>query len=359
MNKGSTLLLRKLSIQGFRAIDNLEINFPPPLMTHDPEITVIGSKNGIGKTTILEACSWLIMASVYNKTLNLQDLYERFEYPIDLSDLYIRGGYQEAHVTGEFEADGKAITVGITFNQSDIELHGEYDLIKKWFYARHGDKSLTRRALLERFIYSITGVNANPLVMSPFLYFHGYRKVQEGSIDLIALIDEESPAYRSYNPRKPKNSISTFKSEILRAMMASAKLIENLNNDESEETLKVLNQLLRTFAGGEIKGLRPTLHSTFEFRIMIHSTGETCSFDGLSSGQKEIISTLFLIWKHTKDTQGIVLIDEPELHLNAEWHRSFINQLFLLCPHNQYIIATHSEDVFASVDEDRRLLIAK
>ncbi len=357
MNNNSTLMLRKLTIEGFRAIDKLEINFPPPLMLNDPEIVVIGSKNGVGKTTILEACSWLIMASIYNKSVNLQELYEKFEYPIDVRDLYIRGGYKEAAIFGEFEADGELIVAGITFNRSRLEVHGDFKRIKEWFYAGRDEKNLTRKSLLERFIYSVTGVYSDPLIMSPLLYFHGYRKVQEGSVDLDSLMNEESMVYRNF--KKPRSTYSSFKSEILRAMMGNANLIVNFKHEESEETLWVINQLLRTFAGGEIMGLRPTVRNTFEFRISIGNTGETCSFDGLSSGQKEIISTLFLIWKYTKNTRGIVLIDEPELHLNAEWHKSFINQLFKLCPHNQYIIATHSEDVFASVDADRRLLIAK
>ena len=81
------------------------------------------------------------------------------------------------------------------------------------------------------------------------------------------------------------------------------------------------------------------------------------TFDGLSSGQKEIISTLFLIWYHTKDKPSVVFIDEPELHLNAQWHRSLVNRLMKLAPNNQYIMATHSEDIMDSVEEDRRILL--
>jgi predicted ATP-dependent endonuclease of OLD family len=52
-----------------------------------------------------------------------------------------------------------------------------------------------------------------------------------------------------------------------------------------------------------------------------------------------------------------VLIDEPELYLNAEWHWSLIRNMCQLAPDNQYIIATHSQDVFEAVDEDRRILL--
>ncbi|NQU64387.1 MAG: AAA family ATPase, partial [SAR324 cluster bacterium] len=65
----------------------------------------------------------------------------------------------------------------------------------------------------------------------------------------------------------------------------------------------------------------------------------------------------FLIWHHTQKSPCVVLIDEPELHLNSQWHRGFVKKLINLAPHNQYIIATHSEDIMDSVDEDRRILL--
>jgi predicted ATP-binding protein involved in virulence len=70
-----------------------------------------------------------------------------------------------------------------------------------------------------------------------------------------------------------------------------------------------------------------------------------------------MIATLFLIWRNTAEQPGIVLIDEPELHLNAEWHGDFVEQLRKLAPRNQYILATHSEEIFRSVDESRRALL--
>jgi predicted ATP-binding protein involved in virulence len=85
--------------------------------------------------------------------------------------------------------------------------------------------------------------------------------------------------------------------------------------------------------------------------------GASFAFDGLSSGQKEIISTLFLIWRHSQEEPCIVMMDEPELHLNAEWHADFVERLQEYGPRNQYILATHSEQIFGSVDEDRRALL--
>ena len=64
-----------------------------------------------------------------------------------------------------------------------------------------------------------------------------------------------------------------------------------------------------------------------------------------------------MIWENTRNKPSIVLIDEPELHLNTQWHRTFIGDLLTYAPCNQYIIATHSEQIMDSVDYDSRMML--
>ena len=94
-----------------------------------------------------------------------------------------------------------------------------------------------------------------------------------------------------------------------------------------------------------------------DIRIELAGRPVSFTFNGLSSGQIEIISTLFLIWLVTRNAPSVVLIDEPELHLNAEWHGSFVSSLVELAPDNQYILATHSEDVMSSVSRECRIIL--
>jgi predicted ATPase len=111
------------------------------------------------------------------------------------------------------------------------------------------------------------------------------------------------------------------------------------------------------YCGGSIENLRLLPDNTVDIRIKPVNGESSFSFNGLSSGQKEMIATLFLIWKNTHKQPSIVLIDEPELHLNAEWHGEFVEQLRSLAPYNQYILATHSEEIFRSVDESYRAIL--
>lgn len=49
--------LHRIEIRNYKALDALDLDFPAPLMTGDPDITVVGSANGVGKTSLLECCA--------------------------------------------------------------------------------------------------------------------------------------------------------------------------------------------------------------------------------------------------------------------------------------------------------------
>ena len=52
--KRPSLALRRLEIHNFKAIDHVELEFPAPRFEDEPDIWVLGSKNGLGKTSILQ-----------------------------------------------------------------------------------------------------------------------------------------------------------------------------------------------------------------------------------------------------------------------------------------------------------------
>ncbi len=57
-----------MNIENYKKLDHLEIDFPRPLMEGDLDIIVLGSKNGGGKTSVLECCSLLMLVGATGKT---------------------------------------------------------------------------------------------------------------------------------------------------------------------------------------------------------------------------------------------------------------------------------------------------
>jgi predicted ATP-dependent endonuclease of OLD family len=362
INKGHTqsdkqpksIKIRNLKIRNFKGLDDIELDFPVPQLKGDPDIIVMGSRNGLGKTSVLESCALLFLAASQDKiSLN------RFLSPgisINIPDLLIRGGEEDANISGDFFVGDQKFSVNLQISRTgNFKTNTDTSAFKQILDKKYFQLFYTHENI-ERFFYRLMGLSPEPILLPYFIYFHSYRKIQEGGLELGTIVEDKSD--RSHNRFRTEFPISTFKLEILRSLMSRGGLFENIDDTESVKVLETLNGLMKQYASGTIEKLRPSADNTIEFRITPTNGSASFTFDGLSSGQKEIISTLFLIWKYTARYPGIVLIDEPELHLNAEWHRRFVHNLYQLAPHNQYIIATHSEDIFDSVDADRRMLLS-
>ena len=363
INRSKSLRLQKLEVINFKGIDQLSLTLPPPRMKSDPDIFVMGSRNGLGKTSILEACTLLFLmgySDVYHRYIRI---YNNSYHSVDFADIFIKSGTEKAIITGVFVSNNEDITVQLTLSKGGkVVLTGD---VKPFRAAVQPKKFIHPSEASEKLIMFLAGVSMEPVMFQPCLYFHSFRKVQEGHPELGMMLESDSFKGKIIDPSSSQSHsgkerhISTFKLQILRAMMGKASLFETMDEENSEEILAKLNSLVERYAGGTIEKLRPTPNNTIDFRITPKAGGNSITFDALSSGQKEMISTLFLIWKYSMNQPSIVLVDEPELHLNAEWHRDFVQQVFKLAPNNQYIIATHSEDIFRSVDADRRILLER
>jgi predicted ATPase len=351
--------LKSLTIENYKSIDNLKVHFELPKLSTDPYVTVIGSKNGLGKTSILECCALLFLSLTNREEItdwwSVRDFMRYADVYIDPLQLMIKAGRKVAKVSGTFSISGEEFSVSLSCGPDRISVE-PFDRVRELRTLFQHSKRIEHREQRVELFLSLLGITGEPMIFPPFLYFNSYRKIQEGSPELGMMMGERHHWRRRYEPEL-FSPISAFKIEIIRALMGRQGLFESVDEAEAESVVQQLNALIADFAQGHLAKLRDFEERAVELRVQPNDSESSYPFDGLSSGQKEIISTLFLIWKYTRQQPGIVLIDEPELHLNAEWHRIFIRKLAKLQPMNQYIIATHSEYVFDSVDERNRILL--
>jgi predicted ATP-binding protein involved in virulence len=111
------------------------------------------------------------------------------------------------------------------------------------------------------------------------------------------------------------------------------------------------------------------LNSDFSFsrvmassnEIMVNTPSGEIYYEYLSSGFKSCLSILFGIIKdiefrfrnpgiNADDFDGIVLVDELELHLHPEWQSKIAKILTKVFPHVQFITATHSPHIIQSAN---------
>lgn len=95
--------------------------------------------------------------------------------------------------------------------------------------------------------------------------------------------------------------------------------------------------------------------------IMINTPQGEIYFEFLSSGYKSILYLLFSIIKEiefrfkehqlkAEDFDGIILIDEVEVHLHPEWQERIINVLCDTFKNAQFIVTTHSPHVIQAAE---------
>jgi len=79
-------------------------------------------------------------------------------------------------------------------------------------------------------------------------------------------------------------------------------------------------------------------------RIEYYENGELLPIDALSSGEREVFTTVFDLMLH-EPSDSIVFFDEPEMHLHPELSFRLLRALENIGERNQFIFCTHSPDI--------------
>lgn len=129
---------------------------------------------------------------------------------------------------------------------------------------------------------------------------------------------------------------------------------DKLAQRQKEWSIKAFNQLLpegNSFDSIDTDG-----------RIWFNVNGEKVSTVALSDGFRSVLALSGdLVWRlinafpeseNPLDEQGVVLIDELDIHLHPTWQRTIAGLLRKTFPNIQFIMATHSPLVAAGAGED-------
>lgn len=101
--------------------------------------------------------------------------------------------------------------------------------------------------------------------------------------------------------------------------------------------------------------------------LVIDKDGQKFKFSQLSSGETTILSLVVDIARRLTianpdiydklSSEGIVLIDEIDLHLHPQWQRKFLPALVHTFPSIQFIVTTHSPQVLSHISRDSVFLL--
>lgn len=337
-----------IHVRNYKGIDSLKLEFSKPVYSWGHDINALGSRNGVGKTSVLECCALVLTALQKNfyidDSLNSENLYS--SYIVDVGDYLIGYGKRSCSITGYLTISKKKVCVKITINSLG------HPNVKITGLPRQKRTTTNFIGLVEK----VSGFLPSPIIENNFIFFHGYRKTTEGGVDPEVLTTSEK--YAGLQRRKLKIA-NPFKSLILRSILFEQNVLEGEDNSGMYQNSKAtLNKLISKYVNSRI-GKLTFNDQDGKIGIRVQRDNYTFNIDALSSGEKEVVSMMFLTGFFTKSTPSIVLIDEPELHLNTNWHKIFIQDMISSFPSNQYIIATHSSHVLNAIPDEQIHILLK
>lgn len=326
--------LEKLSLNNFRAIDKADIEF-------GGKSTVVFGINGTGKSSVLRSVN-LIFANIINQVVNRKELKQN--YAIQLEDIMF--GKKETNIKAVIDFDGEMFS----YSRSMVRSTGK---------KTHDKKSLDEIADIfhEKYISDekqkdipiFVNYGTNRLVLDiplrirthhTFDIYSAFEKAIENKIDFRTFFEWYRNQEDFENERKIEIGDLSYKDV---SLMAVRKAI-----------LAMLD---------ECSNLRVVRKPRLEMKI--DKANMSLNVSQMSDGEKctmalfgDLARRLTLANPDKKDPllgEGIVLIDEVELHMHPSWQRKVLSVLRETFPNIQFIITTHSPIVLSEVDENYNL----
>ena len=291
--------IRDLNINGIGGISSISINF-------DQQMNIICGPNGIGKTTILECIAHLFAQSrtnVLKKNVNFQ--------------------------TG-------------TINASLIE----------------SDQVLNKRLTIDHFIPTEGSfIDGLTRLSKKLITIKVNRNFSYQQIDAIARDTVYETHHLSEQVKFGADSQAVKNWFIHRHLYSghenSLNLEQIYNYNLAKRSFSVLND---QFNFSRVKG------DTND--IMLQTPNGEIYYEYLSSGFKSSISIIIGIIKEIEfrfkepsinadSFNGVILIDELELHLHPEWQAKIVDALLNIFPHAQFIVSTHSPHILQNAQANQ------
>lgn len=318
------LKLRRIVLERFRGIESLELDFLDPRGNPSP-VTVLGGPNGSGKTCVLEAC---VMA-LGRFDLVRRDWFRRTGFKIKPTLRELQEQYSGASIRAELEEEGQV---------RGRSIRGE-DLAAK-LMPGPGVPRRQRRAT----------------------YFSSWRDprlVGKVSIDL------EPPADRR---ERQEDRLAQVKRYLVNTKAYSSMVSSSSAGSEEPSPGPGLYDALIQRLNDAWAQFRPNRREYFAadpagggpgggFDVFLQDgAGRKVPLDWLSSGELQVFT--FIGWMLISElTPHVFCIDEPELHLDPQWHPLAMRAFQAIAPQSQFIVTTHSPGLYQSVYSFQRKLL--
>ncbi len=340
--------IRDINIHDFRCFDEKKISF----INSDDKIknfTAIIGNNGVGKTTILEAIAKAFVPVL--RTINPNVAGDFF----DIKNSDIKNGKL-----------GTAIEISITLNNKNYEWHNQRKLASGANITGVSEIK-SQKQIRETLAYILNDEQGNSSI--PVVLYYSINRM------LISLPKRTSSKNKKIKTGKPFEALDnafSIKNDYRRFFewFKSEEDIELRNLRKNPQHISKQLKLVREVVSLMLNGYFDLRTEIQPVRMLI-TDGQGNDFDvtQLSGGYKAIFSLVTdiasrLALANPKSanpllSEGIILIDEIDLHLHPKWQKTIVNDLKRTFPNCQFIVTTHSPFIIQSLDANEIINLEK
>jgi ABC-type lipoprotein export system ATPase subunit len=346
--------IRRIALKNIRSLGDFDRSFEDQWTGRTPEALLLLGPNGSGKTTLLEAMSllWQVLGEMLENayqtpTLALGSLRE-FDRPGAFMGMQIQGLEQEPLWIAIGDEDSLSPFAERTVGSHRMYLLGSGQGHKPTFtrYIRPKQRVYSGDSIggqwLDSWKERFTANRLGKCVDLPNLLF------LPGEDRTLPKVEEPGPAqpepkeyqwFRRYSPiDRRKGSIENYLFNL-----------RVLDDGRYDRIVHEVNQFL-----GD-KRLDRFDERTMELMVATEG-GARHPVHLLSAGEKQVLLTLAYITRWL-EPGGIVLIDEPDLHLHVSLTRSFTSHLrrMIADKGGQLIVASHEPALWEQFTQSQRV----
>ncbi len=330
--------INTLELNNFRSLSHAYLEL-------DGKSTVLFGVNGTGKSSVLKSIN-LLYANIINRIVNRKELKQ--SYALTLED--IQYGKTLTMVSAEFLLEGEKISYRRSMTRKDGSRAHDIANLKK-IVESFQNKYFSDK--MQDNIPIFVNYGTNRLVLDiplrirnrhEFDIYSAFEKSIENRIDFRTFFEWYRDQEDYENHCKVEKSDLSYRDKSLEAVRKAVMvMLEDCDN------LRVVR--------------KPRLE------MKVDKNGRSLNVSQLSDGEKctmalfgDLARRLTIANPNMEEPllgEGVVLIDEVELHMHPSWQRTILKNLRNTFPNIQFIVTTHSPIILNEIDDNYKTFFLK
>ena len=360
--------LQRIELSNYRCFKHLTVDF-------DERLTVLIARNGLGKTAVLDAISIAFGPFIGSFHTGKNNSISQTDVRLRLTNPQLQ----------EMEPQYPASIVGNgVVELRGLEIQDEVYDFKSLRLLKSAKSNTTMEGNLQWLGQAMqVGVTSNWPVVLPLVAYYGtgrlWKQKKKTAIKIIkAEISSRTSGYQDC--LDPASSYLYVEDWIKHATLADTQGRERRSKKEQvdfAEAETAYTPLLLAVQEAVDECLKSTgwhgLHYSFVFEALVveHPQHGFLAVSQLSDGVRNMIGLVADIayravrlnsrfgQQAPKQTPGLVLIDEVDMHLHPEWQQIILTSLTSAFPALQFIVTTHSPQVLTTVKREQVRLLSE